>query len=291
MPIKTRPEQTPTPGRAENPIYPTLGLTGEAGEVADKVKKVLRDRKGVFDPEAREAIKLELGDVLWYVAQLARELGYDLKEVATSISTNSPAVLPGAGSREVETIASQSRPNVCSLLLLLVLLIGAHPAEAAELKLDHLALEPCSVEDPGNQPDFARPMGATCLILSGEVENPGREVVVDTDVFARIMDSSGEPILLNRTRVGSIGDINLVFRPSLCDCRFRQALQDRLRSQSSGTGIQGTCSQSGQSGRRLFAAARTGDSVIQMPRLIEWNWTLDASSSLQHPQGYEGQNR
>ena len=65
-----------------NLIYPTLGLTGEAGEVADKVKKVIRDRGGVFDADTRDAIKLELGDVLWYVAQLASELGYDLNEVA-----------------------------------------------------------------------------------------------------------------------------------------------------------------------------------------------------------------
>ena len=65
-----------------NPIYPTLGLTGEAGEVADKVKKVIRDSGGVFDADTREAIKLERGDVLWYVAQLASELGYDLNEVA-----------------------------------------------------------------------------------------------------------------------------------------------------------------------------------------------------------------
>ena len=67
-----------------NLIYPTLGLCGEAGEVADKVKKVLRDRGGCFDAAAREAIKLELGDVLWYVAQLASELGFDLDGIATA---------------------------------------------------------------------------------------------------------------------------------------------------------------------------------------------------------------
>ncbi len=93
------------------------------------------------------------------------------------------------------------------LLALLILLMGVHPVDAAELNLSHLSLEPCSVEDPGNQPDFARPMGATCYVLSGDVENPGRKAVVDTDVFARILDASGEPILPNRTRIGSIGDV------------------------------------------------------------------------------------
>ena len=92
------------------------------------------------------------------------------------------------------------------LLALLILLIGVHPVDAAELNLSHLSLEPCSVEDPGNQPDFSRPMGATCYVLSGDVENPGRKAVVDTDVFARILDASGEPILPNRTRIGSIGE-------------------------------------------------------------------------------------
>lgn len=65
-------------------VYPTLGLTGEAGEVADKVKKVLRGDNGTreFDEEAREAIALELGDVLWYAAALAKDLGYDLEDIA-----------------------------------------------------------------------------------------------------------------------------------------------------------------------------------------------------------------
>ena len=72
------------PDAGSNPIYPTLGLCGEAGEVADKVKKVIRDRGGSFSPEVIEALKLELGDVLWYLAQLSTELGLDLAEVASA---------------------------------------------------------------------------------------------------------------------------------------------------------------------------------------------------------------
>jgi NTP pyrophosphatase (non-canonical NTP hydrolase) len=63
-------------------IYPTLGLTNEAGEVAGKVKKIFRDKYGVIGESEREALKGELGDVLWYLAQVCTELGLTLDEVA-----------------------------------------------------------------------------------------------------------------------------------------------------------------------------------------------------------------
>ncbi len=70
------------PNVGNNPIYPTLGLCGEAGEVAEKVKKVLRDNQGNFDEKSCDQLKLELGDVLWYVSQLSSELGFDLHDIA-----------------------------------------------------------------------------------------------------------------------------------------------------------------------------------------------------------------
>lgn len=63
-------------------VYPTLGLVNEAGELAGKVKKIFRDKAGVISPEDREALKGELGDVLWYLAQIATELELSLEEVA-----------------------------------------------------------------------------------------------------------------------------------------------------------------------------------------------------------------
>lgn len=63
-------------------VYPALGLAGEAGEVANKVKKIFRDDKGEITDEKLEQLKKELGDVLWYVAQVANELDLDLDEIA-----------------------------------------------------------------------------------------------------------------------------------------------------------------------------------------------------------------
>lgn len=70
------------PNAGNNFIYPTLGLCGEAGEVSEKIKKILRDKDGNVDEETRLAIKGELGDVLWYASQLASELGLSLEDIA-----------------------------------------------------------------------------------------------------------------------------------------------------------------------------------------------------------------
>lgn len=63
-------------------VYPALGLSGEAGEILEKFKKIIRDQKGQIFPEDRENIKKELGDVLWYCASISDELGINLDDVA-----------------------------------------------------------------------------------------------------------------------------------------------------------------------------------------------------------------
>ena len=70
------------PNKDNNFIYPTLGLAGEAGEVAEKIKKVLRDGGGTVSEEKKEEIAKELGDVLWYLATLSRALKISFEDVA-----------------------------------------------------------------------------------------------------------------------------------------------------------------------------------------------------------------
>lgn len=70
------------PRRMSNLEYPTLGLAGEAGEVANIVKKIARDHGGEINDEIRLKLKDELGDVLWYISACADELGLTLDEVA-----------------------------------------------------------------------------------------------------------------------------------------------------------------------------------------------------------------
>jgi NTP pyrophosphatase (non-canonical NTP hydrolase) len=82
--------------------YPALGLAGEAGEVAEHAKKAIRDDAGVLNDERRAAMAKELGDVLWYVAQLASELDLDLNAIAEAnlqklLSRQRRGVLSGSG--------------------------------------------------------------------------------------------------------------------------------------------------------------------------------------------------
>jgi NTP pyrophosphatase (non-canonical NTP hydrolase) len=63
-------------------IYPLIGLCGEVGEVAEKVKKIIRDKHGFVEDADREAIGKEIGDVLWYLAALCKEFNLNLQDVA-----------------------------------------------------------------------------------------------------------------------------------------------------------------------------------------------------------------
>jgi NTP pyrophosphatase (non-canonical NTP hydrolase) len=85
------------PGAGANLLYPTLGLCGEAGEVAEKIKKMVRDDDGVLTDERRGALAKELGDVLWYLAQLATEADLDLDSIAAA---------------NIEKLRSRQRRNV-----------------------------------------------------------------------------------------------------------------------------------------------------------------------------------
>lgn len=90
------------PDLGNNIVYPALGLCGEAGETAEKVKKAIRDDGGTLTEERRAAIGAELGDVLWYAAQLATEAGLELEDLAVAnleklLSRQRRSVLHGSG--------------------------------------------------------------------------------------------------------------------------------------------------------------------------------------------------
>jgi NTP pyrophosphatase (non-canonical NTP hydrolase) len=70
------------PNQGDNLSYLTLGLTGEAGEVADKIKKTIRDHKGQLSETGKKELIKELGDVFWYLTMLCWELNVSLEDVA-----------------------------------------------------------------------------------------------------------------------------------------------------------------------------------------------------------------
>lgn len=77
-PLVLYPQKT----RMEALQYVVLGLNGEAGEVAEQIKKAMRNDAGELTPERMESLKKEAGDVLWYLTRLAAELGTTLDEIA-----------------------------------------------------------------------------------------------------------------------------------------------------------------------------------------------------------------
>ncbi len=94
--------RTATYPRDAHITYPALGLAGEAGEVAEHAKRILRDDGAKLTEERRAAMGAELGDVLWYLAQIATELELSLDDIAQGnldklLSRQQRGVLQGAG--------------------------------------------------------------------------------------------------------------------------------------------------------------------------------------------------
>ncbi|MCK4967989.1 MAG: nucleoside triphosphate pyrophosphohydrolase family protein [Candidatus Aenigmarchaeota archaeon] len=72
------------PNPDNNFVYPIIGLTGEAGEVANVIKGFLKEGQGAINEKNKERVAKELGDLLWYIAQLATEFGLSLDKIAES---------------------------------------------------------------------------------------------------------------------------------------------------------------------------------------------------------------
>ena len=77
-------KQTAIYPREQAIIYPTLGLTGEAGEVANKVKKIIRDDGNKINESLVQEISAEIGDCLWYISVLADDIGIKLSDIANA---------------------------------------------------------------------------------------------------------------------------------------------------------------------------------------------------------------
>ncbi len=85
-------------------IYVTLGLAGEAGEIAEKMKKVIRDHGGKIDAETTSLLKDEIGDLIWYASQFALELGLSFDDIAQRnleklASRRERGIISGSGDR------------------------------------------------------------------------------------------------------------------------------------------------------------------------------------------------
>lgn len=70
------------PNLGNNYVFPILGLAGELGEIAKKVEKIIRDNDGIIGEEDKQELIKEMGDVLWYLANLAAELCSGLDDIA-----------------------------------------------------------------------------------------------------------------------------------------------------------------------------------------------------------------
>jgi NTP pyrophosphatase (non-canonical NTP hydrolase) len=89
-------------GQTDAVVYTALGLAGEAGEIANKVKKILRDNGGVLTHDVAAELAKEVGDALWYLARFSDELGYPLSNIAEGnlaklMSRKERGVIGGSG--------------------------------------------------------------------------------------------------------------------------------------------------------------------------------------------------
>lgn len=107
--------------------------------------------------------------------------------------------------RGLRALAARLLASLAALAL--ATLLAPPPAWATDLQVSLISLEPCPAADAAAQSDLRRPIGASCWALRATVQNPSRQAVVDTDMFGRVVDASGESVLPNRTRLGSIGDV------------------------------------------------------------------------------------